>query len=80
MKERFNIDVTLISCGRIALYNSYLPGNKHGVRKPRLIEEVYKEISDEPIPDGRYYLPLELGGEVIGEDCDFMIPTVKYIF
>jgi hypothetical protein len=25
-------------------------------------------------------LQLEIGGEVIGEGCDFSIPTIKYIF
>lgn len=80
MKERFNIDVTLVSSGKIALYNGYLPGNKHAVRLGRRIEEVYREISDEPIPEGRKYLALELGGEVIGEGCDFSMPTTKYYF
>jgi ubiquitin-activating enzyme E1 len=80
MKERFNIDVTLLSSGRIALFNAYLPGKKHEPRKAREIAEVYREISDEPIPESRYYLKLELGGEVIGEGVDFSIPTVKYIF
>jgi ubiquitin-activating enzyme E1 len=80
MKERFNIEITLVSCGKMALFNSYLPGGKHEARRDREIAEVYRSISDEPIPDGRYYLCLELGGEVIGEGCDFAIPTVKYIF
>jgi hypothetical protein len=81
MKERCNIDITLVSCGKIALFNSYLPGNKHGPRKVREMAEVYREIAtDDPIPDTRYYLCLELGGEVIGDGSDFNIPTVKYIF
>jgi len=65
----------------MALYNAYLPGKKHEPRKQRLIEEVYRDIAtDEPIPEGRYYLQLELGGEVIGDGCDFSTPTLKYIF
>lgn len=80
MKTRFNIQVTLVSSGKIALFNDYLPGNKHSVRRPRLIEDVYREISDEPIPDTRNYLAIELGGEVIDEGCDFSMPTVKYYF
>lgn len=80
MKEQFNIDVTLVSSGKIALYNAYLPGNKHAARKEREMAEVYREISDEPVPEGRYYLIMEIGGEVIGEGVDFAVPTVKYIF
>jgi len=64
----------------MSLFNAYLPGNKHESRKQEEIAEVYRRISDEPIPDSRYYLALELGGEVIGEGTDFSIPTVKYIF
>jgi len=81
MKEKFNIEVTLVSSGKIALFNSYLPGGKHEPRKTKEIAQVYRDIStDEPIPEGRYYLKIELGGEVIGEGVDFAIPTVKYIF
>lgn len=80
MKERFNIDVTLVSSGKMALFNVYLPGGKHEPRRVREIAEVYREISDEPIPDKRKYLALELGGEVIGEGSDFSIPTIKYYF
>ena len=58
----------------------YLPGGKHASRKTREISEVYSEISDEPIPNTRNYLSIEIGGEVIGEGADCAIPTVKYIF
>jgi hypothetical protein len=58
-----------------------MPGKKHDPRRVRLIEDVYREIStDEPIPDGRYYLQLEIGGVVIGDGADFSTPTIKYIF
>ena len=57
MKARFNIEVTLISCGKMALYNAYLPGKKHAPRLARKIEDVYNEIAtDEPLPEGRTYL------------------------
>lgn len=80
MKEKYSIDVTLLSSGKIAVYNAYLPGKKHEPRKEREISEIYRSISDEPIPDSRNYMIIEVGGEVIGEGCDFAVPTVKYIF
>jgi len=64
MKEKYSVNITLISCGKIALYNEYLPGKKHAPRLERYIEELYNEISDEKLPAGRYYLPIELGGDV----------------
>ena len=68
----------MIACGKLALFNSYLPGGKHEPRRARIIEEVYREISDEPIPDGRDYLILELGGETTDDGSDFMMPPIKY--
>ena len=57
LKAQYNIEVTLVSCGKMALYNSYLPGNKHAPRLQRNVEEVYSEIAtDDPIPEGRGYL------------------------
>jgi ubiquitin-activating enzyme E1 len=80
MKEKYNIDITLVSSGKVALFNGYLPGGKHNVRKPRRIEEVYREIAEDPIPENRSYLALEIGGEDLEEGCDFSMPTVKYYF
>jgi len=42
LKERFNIDITLVSCGKMALFNMYLPGGKHEPRRQREISEVYR--------------------------------------
>ena len=82
MEKNFGIEVTLVSCGDFAMYNSYLPGGKHKARLAKKIEDVYKEISEEPLPVGRYYLRLELGGAVkdTEEECDFQMPTTKYCF
>jgi hypothetical protein len=44
------------------------PLNKHADRLGRKVEDLYKEKSDLPIPDGRNYLKLEFAGSVKGED------------
>jgi len=36
----------MVTSGQIALYNAYLPGNKHAPRLTRKVEEVYKEIAE----------------------------------
>ena len=46
MKTRYNIEITLVTSGKFSLYNAYLPGNKHAMRRPRFIEEIYSEISE----------------------------------
>lgn len=86
MKEKIGIDVTLVSSGKYAIYNSYLPGNKHKSRLTRPIEEVYGEIAEAEfkIPASRNYLIIEVSGSLPEKDgeeeADFMIPPVKYVF
>jgi len=53
IKASHNVDVTMVACGNMALYIAYLPGGKHEARKCKIIQDVYSEISDEPIPDGK---------------------------
>ena len=81
LEKEYNIEVTLVSCGNLALYNAYLPGNKHKPRLEKKVEDIHKEINQTPMPKGRYYLQLELGGSCKDmEDTDFQMPTTKYVF
>jgi len=70
----------MVTCGQIALYNAYLPGNKHAPRLTRKVEEVYKEIAEQDFPEGRYYMILEVGGEIKDSGEDFQMPPIKYCF
>ena len=70
----------MVTCGQIALYNQYLPGNKPAPRLPRPVEEVYKEIAEEDFPTGRYYMILEVGGAIKDTEEDFQMPPIKYCF
>jgi ubiquitin-activating enzyme E1 len=79
MKADKDLDISMVACGKIALYNGYLPGNKHAARLGRKIEEVYREIDGKDFPTGRYYMVIELGGETT-EGEDFTIPPIKYCF
>jgi hypothetical protein len=81
LKSKYNVDITMMSCGpKTVLYNGYLPGGKHNARKPRLIEEVYRETCEIPLPECRNYLALQVGGEDAEEGCDVTMPIIKYIF
>ena len=48
----------------------YLPGNKHAPRLDMKVEDVYNQVAGEemPIPEGRKYLRLSIGGACKGED------------
>jgi len=74
-----NVEVSMVSCGRIALYNAYMPGGKHKVRLPMKPEELYVEISKDEFPPKRNYMVLELGGETEDGE-DFSMPPVQYYF
>ena len=74
------LEITMITTGNIALYNSYLPGNKHKSRLPMKVEDIFREMSDLGLPGGRYYLILEVGGSIKDTEEDFQIPPIKYCF
>lgn len=82
LKEEYKIEVTLVSAGNFALYNAYLPGNKHKARLEQKVEDIYTTVSEKPIPPTKYYVQLELGGCVLDqeEETDFQMPTLKYCF
>jgi hypothetical protein len=72
MDETIGIEVTLVSCGKFALYNAYLPGKKHAPRLEMKVEDVYKQVSQEELQEGRNWLHIELGGSVKNiDDTDF---------
>lgn len=76
-KTAKNLDVSMITCGSVALYNAYMPGNKHADRLPKILEQVYVELAKEALD--RKYLVLEIGGSD-ADGCDFQMPPIKYIF
>lgn len=78
LKEIMGINVSMINCGVLALFNAYLPGHK--ARLDIAIEKVFADISPQPLPEGRYYLILEVGGETVDDGADFTMPPIKYCF
>lgn len=80
LKEKVGIDVSMVACGKVALYNAWLPSQAHKPRLTQKVEDVYKQISKEELPANRYYLLLEVSGETIDDGSDFVIPPVKYCF
>ena len=70
LTETYKIEVVLIAAGKYALYNAYLPGNKHAPRLEMKIEDVYNQVAgkDEALPDAKKYLRLEIGGSCMDED------------
>jgi len=81
LEAEYGIEVTLVSSGKFALYNAYLPNNKHAPRLEMKVEDVWKQVSEEELDANRNWLHIELGGSVKGEDdMDFQMPPVKYVY
>ena len=81
LKDNKGLEISMVTCGEVALYNAYLPGNKHASRLGEKIEEVFSRISvEKPIPEGRRYLKIDVGGVIIESGADFQIPPIKYYF
>ena len=78
LKETYNVNTTLVSSGKLAIYNTYLPRKKHAPRLSRAIEDVYREIGT--IVEGRNYLILEVGAATVDKDIDVIMPKIKYVF
>ena len=80
LKANKGVDITMVTCGEVALYNGYIPGNKHASRLNDKIEDIYKQISQKEIPANRRYLRVDVGGTIIENDADFQMPPIKYYF
>ena len=78
LKTNIGIDVSMVSCGKVACYYDYLPGHKQ--RLDMKVEDVYLDISKETLPLGRYYLVLEVLGKTVDGGSDFTMPPIKYCF
>jgi len=61
----------MVTCGEVALYNAYLPGNKHGPRLAMNPETVHRDITKKDQPAGRRYLKIDVGGSIIENNADF---------
>ena len=61
----------MVTCGDIALYNAYLPQNKHAPRLQQKVEDIFRQISPTDVPAGRRYLKLEVGGTIVESGADF---------
>lgn len=78
LKTDHKLDATIISSGKICLYNGYLPGGKHNDRKLKTPQDLYAEITGETIPAFKRYMALEASCEHTEEGIDMNIPVVKY--
>jgi lysyl-tRNA synthetase class I len=63
MAKKYGVDVMMLSCGRLQLYNAFAEEHKT-THLNKKIEEIYKEVGGKEIREN--YLCLE----VVAEACD----------
>ena len=80
LRENKGVDISMVTCGEVALYNAYLPGNKHAPRLAQTPEQIHKDITGQDQPAGRRYLKIDVGGSIIESGADFQMPPIKYYF
>ena len=80
LRENHAVDISMVTCGEVALYNAYMPGNKHAPRLAQTPEEIHKQITGVDQPAGRRYLKIDVGGSIIESGADFQMPPIKYYF
>ena len=71
-----NLEIVIVSCGNVCIYNAYLPSHK-----PRLAKSlvtVYEEITKATLPPSKKYLGVEVSATDIEDDVDVVIPSIKY--
>jgi len=80
LKETYKLETSMISVGTMALYNGYLPKNKHKERLTRKIEDVFAEVVPKGVIAGKHYISLDVGAADIESSIDVTMPKVKYIY
>ena len=80
LSANHGVEISMVTCGEVALYNAYLPGNKHAPRLAQTPEAVHKQITQQDQPAGRRYLKIDVGGSIIEGGADFQMPPIKYYF
>lgn len=79
IREKFEVNVTMVMGGGKGLYNSYLSGVKHKERLPKIVEEVYTEVNPTETLS-KNYLILMVNAELVACGTTAKMPKIKYTF
>jgi len=78
LKEKYALQVSIISCGKLCVYNKYGGGADQAKRLKMTPDACYQHITKEEYPKHKKFVELEVSGETVyGVDC--ITPSVKYI-
>ena len=76
VKEKYNVDVSVITCNSVTIIQTFMPSNKD--RNKEKIEDLYNKFSKKKLEDDKKYLWLEISGDI--DDATALMPLFKYNF
>jgi len=82
LKEKHNIEVTMLSCGVTMLYSNFMPAAKLNQRLPVKMTTIVEEVSKKPIAAHQRHLIFEVcckNPDAAEDDDDAPEPEVPYI-
>ena len=76
VKEKYNVDVSVITCNNVTIIQTFMPSNKD--RNKEKIEDLYNKFSKKKLEEDKKYLWLEISGDI--DDATALMPLFKYNF
>lgn len=80
LKEKHQLEVSMLSCGNSMLYSSFMNKEKLRGRLPKKISEIVEEITKKSLDPAKKYLVMEICCSLTTTDQDVDVPTVRLKF
>jgi len=79
-KEKYQLEVTMISCGVAMVYAFFMGKDKLAERMPKKLSEVVSMVNKQAIPSTKNHLTLEICVNRMEDDEEVDVPYVRYLF
>eukprot|EP01116_Phalansterium_solitarium_P005095 TRINITY_DN1640_c0_g1_i4.p1 TRINITY_DN1640_c0_g1~~TRINITY_DN1640_c0_g1_i4.p1 ORF type:complete len:1025 (+),score=498.95 TRINITY_DN1640_c0_g1_i4:192-3266(+) len=79
-KDKYQLEVTMVSCGVAMLYSFFMAKDKLAERLNRKLSEVIESVTKQPLPTTRDDVTMEICANRIEDDEEAEVPSVRYIF
>jgi len=79
-KEKYQLEISMISCGVSMVYAFFLSKDKLAERMPKKLSEVVASVNKQVVPENKNYLILEICVNRMEDDEEVDVPFIKYTF
>jgi len=79
-KEKYQLEITMISCGTAMIYSFFMSKDKLAERLPKKLSEVVSLVNKQVIPANRSHLVFEICVNRLEDDEEVDVPFIKYNF